>query len=121
MSSFSMMNAQANSSLTENTNGLVWKDKLTIEQIVQQEITKTTAALASQGLTDWSTAMLEAYKSLLLYTQLGMQESHDMPDILDKAFIQMENESVQNPDSRKMVLDDMKAKQVELIQKLTDQ
>ncbi|MBK9982992.1 MAG: hypothetical protein IPP15_11315 [Saprospiraceae bacterium] len=121
MASISLMNAQANSSLIGSANGLSWKDKLTIEQIVQQEITKTTSELSAQGLTDWSTAMLEAYKSLLLNTQAGMHESDDMPYVLDKAFVQMQNEPVQNPESRKMVLDDMKAKQVELIQKLTNQ
>lgn len=88
---------------------------------MQQEITKTTSELSAQGLTDWSTAMLEAYKSLLLNTQAGMHESDDMPYVFDKAFVQMQNEPVQNPESRKMVLDDMKAKQVELIQKLTNQ
>lgn len=121
MTCFSAINGQANSSFSGTANGLQWKERLAIEQILQEEITKTTADLASMGLTDWSTAMQEAYKSLLLNAQSGMHESHDMTDVLDKAFLQMQNEPVEHPESRAMVLDDMRAKLVELIQKLTNQ
>jgi hypothetical protein len=119
--SFSTAQAQANASLMVQSSGFEWKDQATIQQVIQQELTQTNAALSVPNLTDWSQAMLEAYRSLLTFTQAEMPGNHDMQGVLDKAFHQMEIEPVQDPKFRAMVIDDMKAKQVELVQKLTFQ
>lgn len=121
--SFSILRGQAGASIFENGDSYQWKDLVTIENIIEKELSDTEAALTLPDLTDWSTAMLEAYQSLLNFTKLEMTQSndHDMIAILDQAFYQMQNEPVQNPKSRAMVIDDMKAKQTELILKLTNQ
>lgn len=115
--------AQANSPATDaglaTPNGLLWKDQATMEQVIQQEISETNASLALPNLTDWSKAMLDAYKSFLLHTQSNMQGGKDMGDTLDKAYAWIKAEPVQHQPSRDMVLDDMKAKQTELMLKLT--
>ncbi len=105
----------------ETAGGLEWKSQVAIQQIIQQELVLTNNELAGPNVTDWSTAMLEAYRSLLTYTQAEMQVNHDMPSVMDKAFLQMQTETVPNQSFRAMVLDDMQAKKVELIQKLTNQ
>ena len=115
------LNAQAVALFTDPSGGLQWKDQVTIEQVIQQELTETNASLTMPNLTDWSSAMLAAYRSLLTYTQAQLQENHDIQDVLDKAYVLMQMEPVQQPASRAMVLDDMKAKQVELAQKLSFQ
>lgn len=100
-------------------SGLQWKDKATMQLVVQQEITATNTELAKPNLTDWSTAMLEAYKSFLTFTQPKMAASSDMSVLLNQAYDWIKTEAVQNVPARQMVLDDMKAKQQELILKLT--
>ncbi len=119
--SVSEVYAQTNSALIQNGNGYQWKDQQTIQQIVQEELTQTLEDLTLPGLTDWSNAMLEAYKSFLTFTRVGMAESHgeDMIVILDTAFNNMRTEDIEHPENRIMVMDDMHAKQVELVQKLT--
>ncbi len=104
-----------------SVSSFLWKDQATMQQIVQQEITETDVSLAKPNLTDWSTAMLEAYKSFLAHTQANMQGAKDMGMgfVLDQAYAWIKNESVLNAAVRLMVLDDMKAKQVELTLKLT--
>ncbi len=90
-----------------------------MEKVVQQEISETNTSLAKPNLTDWSMAMLEAYKSFLLHTQANMQGAKDMNLVLDQAYAWIKTEPVQNAPARIMVLDDMKAKQTELMLKLT--
>lgn len=119
--SSSILNAQASYSLNQMAGGFQWKDKSAMEQIVQQELDKTSAALVVPDLTDWTTATLEAYRSFLIFTQAEMQLTHETSKALDKAYDDMKTENVQHPESRAMVLDDMKAIQTELIQKLTNQ
>lgn len=113
--------AQANSPATDAglANGLLWKDQVAMEKVVQQEISETNTSLAKPNLTDWSMAMLEAYKSFLLHTQANMQGAKDMNLVLDQAYAWIKTEPVQNAPARIMVLDDMKAKQTELMLKLT--
>ncbi len=50
-------------------NDLLWKDAATMQQIIQTELTETNLELVKPNLTDWSVAMLEAYKSFLTHTQ----------------------------------------------------
>ena len=100
-------------------NGLLWKDVATIELIIQEELTETNAELAKPNLTDWSTAMLDAYKSFLTHTQSKMAVSMNMSQLLDSSYEFIKTETVQNAAARKMVLDDMKAKQQDLVLKLT--
>ncbi|MGB4849686.1 MAG: hypothetical protein WBP41_17305 [Saprospiraceae bacterium] len=119
--SCSKLSAQVSPSFAQGTSGFQWKDKSAIEQIVQQELDKTSAALTVPDLTDWTLATLEAYRSFLIFTQAEMQVTHEMSEALDKAYDDMKTENVQNPESRAMVLDDMKAIQTELVQKLTYQ
>ena len=122
--STSSLQAQSTTSIvpgTETVGGLNWKDQGTIMQIVQQELSATNNSLAQPNITDWSTAMLEAYRSLLSYTQLEIQVNHDMPSAIEKAFVQMRTEVVSYPAARAMVMDDMQAQKIELIQKLTNQ
>lgn len=118
------LNAQVSAVATAGThNGgdFQWKDQATMQQVIQQELAQTNTSLAMPGLTDWSSAMLEAYRSLLTFTQAEMQGKQDMPGVVDRAFTSMQTETVQDPASRAMVMDDMRAKQVELVQKLTFQ
>ncbi len=96
-----------------------WKSFAVMQQVVQQEILATNVTLAQPNLTDWTTAMMQAYKSFLAYTQANMQASSDMGAVLDQAYDWIKGEPVQNVPARLMVLDDMKAKQIELILKLT--
>ncbi|HMX40477.1 MAG TPA: hypothetical protein PKD78_09120 [Saprospiraceae bacterium] len=100
-------------------SGPQWKDRATQQQIVQQELAITNTELAKPNLTDWSTAMLEAYKSFLTFTEPKMKSAGDMGALLDQAYQWIKTETVQNAAMRQMVLDDMKAKQQELIYKLT--
>lgn len=104
-------------------NGLQWKSQTTMTLTLQQELTTTNTALLQPNLTDWSEAMLLGYRSLLTYTQTQMQVqgSQKMPSVMDKALQLTLAEPVQQPLSRSAVADDLKAKQVELIQKLTNQ
>jgi len=101
------------------SNDVQWKDFAVMQQVVQAEILATNVLLAQPNLTDWTTAMLKAYKSFLFYTQVNMQPSNDMGPVLDQAYEWIKGEPVQDAPARLMVLDDMKAKQVELILKLT--
>lgn len=119
--SFFGMNAQTSASVALHSDGFQWKSPSEVQQIIQQELDQTNATLALPNLTDWSTAMLDAYRSLLTYAKAEVQVNHDFPNALDKAFNQMKNESVPNPPARAMVMDDMQAKKVELVQKLTYQ
>jgi len=121
---YSSLQAQSSSSIAggvATAGGFEWKSQASIQQIIQQELVATNNELANPGVTDWSTATLEAYRSLLTYTQVEMLVNHDMPSVMDKAFLQMTTETVPNPSFRTMVLDDMQAKKIELIQKLTNQ
>ncbi len=111
-------NAQV-STISTNSSTFQWKDRAVMEQIIQQELTETNASLALPNLTDWSTAMLEAYRSFLTTTQSSMNDEKDMMVVLDVALSQVKTEQVSNQASRNMVLDEMNAKQGELIQKLT--
>lgn len=114
------LTAQVTAPATEAGHAPEWKGQAVMEQVVQQEIAETNASLALPNLTDWSTAMLEAYKSFLLHTQANMQAGKDMGAVLDQAYIWIKTEPVQSATpARLMVLDDMKAKQVELMLKLT--
>lgn len=122
--SFSDLQAQSSTSIAggiATQGGLEWKSSSAIQQILQQELLVTNNELAGPNVTDWSTAMLEAYRSLLIYTEAEMQVNHDMPSVMDKAFVQMATETVSDPKFRAMVMDDMQAKKIELIQKLTNQ
>lgn len=103
----------------DGTNGLLWKDAPTMQLIIQSELTETNTELAKPNLTDWSTAILEAYKSFLTHTQSKMAGSKDMGQLLDSSYEFIKTETVQNVAARKMVLDDMKAKQQDLVLKLT--
>ena len=102
-----------------SASGFKWRGQVAMEQIVQQELSETNASLALPNLTDWTTAMLGAYKSFLLYAQTDMQGGKDMNVVLDKAYAWIKTEPVQDKAMRNMVLDDMKAKQIELEMKLT--
>jgi hypothetical protein len=101
------------------SSGLLWKDQATMQQIVQDELAATNTDLAKPNLTDWSTAMLEAYKSLLTFTQSNMAGAKDMGVVLDDAYAWIKTEVVADVKARQMVLDDMKEKQRELMLKLT--
>ena len=100
-------------------NGLLWKDAATMQLIIQTELTETNTELVKPNLTDWSTAMLEAYKSFLTHTQSKMAGSTNMVQLLDSSYGFIKTETVINTAARKMVLDDMVAKQQELVLKLT--
>lgn len=102
-----------------NKYELLWKDQAVMQQIVQDELAATITDLAKPNLTDWSTAMLEAYKSMLLFTQSNMSDTKDMGVVLDDAYAWIKTEPVADVKARQMVLDDMKEKQRELTQKLT--
>jgi len=112
----------AQSAATEaglNKYGLIWKGQSAMQQIVQDELTTTNTDLAKPNLTDWSTAMLEAYKSMLLFAQSNMLDTKDMGVVLDDAYAWIKTEPVADVKARQMVMDDMKEKQRELTQKLT--
>jgi hypothetical protein len=111
--------AQASISAPVSANAFQWRDQVAMQQIIQTEITLTNASLTQPNLTDWSKAMLEAYRSFLGYTQSNMSGAKDMSVVLDQAYAWIKSEPVPNVPARKMVLDDMKAKQNELILKLT--
>lgn len=116
------LSAQTNHPATDaglNKYGLLWRDQATMEQIVQDELNATNTDLAKPNLTDWTTAMLESYKSFLLFTQSNMSSAKDMGAVLDDAYAWIKVEPVADVKARNMVLDDMKAKQSELTQKLT--
>ena len=111
--------AQAELNKSLNKHNPQWKDFAAMQQVVQAELLATNVSLNQPNLTDWSTAMLKAYKSFLSYTQVNMQASNDMGPVLDQAYEWIKGEPVLDAPARLMVLDDMKAKQVELILKLT--
>ncbi len=117
----SFLYAQSGASLKGNPDGYQWKETAAIVQIIQQEKAETDASLTTPDLSDWSRAMLEAYQSLLTYTLAEIPGQHDMSDALSKAFHAMQTEQVADPKSRAMVIDEMKVKQTELVQKLTNQ
>lgn len=117
----SFLNAQSGASLMGHPDSYQWKESAAIVQIIQQEKAETVASLAMQNLSDWSRAILEAYQSMLIYTLAEMPGQHDMTDALNKAFHAMQTEQVADPKSRAMVIDEMKVKQTELVQRLTNQ
>lgn len=117
----SFLYAQSGSSLKGNPDGYQWKEPSVIVQIIQQEKAETSTSLTMPNLSDWSKALLEAYQSFLTYTLAEMPGQHDMADALSKAFHAMQTEQVADPKSRAMVIDEMKVKQTELVQKLTNQ
>lgn len=96
-----------------------WKDQATMNSIVQQELTDTNNALAMPNQTDWSDAMLNAYRSFLQFAQTEMASNHDTEAALNLAYKLTQTEVVPNPAARAMVMDDLHQKRVELEQKLT--
>ncbi len=117
----SFLHAQSGASLKGTPDGYQWKETSTVIQIIQQEKAETDASLTMPNLSDWSRALLEAYQSLLTHALAEMPGQHDMSDALNKAFHAMQTEQVADPKNRAMVIDEMKVKQTELVQKLTIQ
>lgn len=109
---------QAQASALQPDEDSKWRPLGEMQQIVQLELDDTNAALVQPNLTDWSLAMLEAYRSFLQQTQNGLS-TKNMSDVLENAYQWIKTEPVSNQAARNMVLDDMRAKQTELRSKLT--
>lgn len=90
-----------------------------MNSIIQQELTDTNNALAMPNQTDWSDAMLKAYRSFLQFAQTNVPGNHDMEAALNQAYKSTQTEVVPDPAARAMVMDDLYQKRVELEQKLT--
>jgi hypothetical protein len=118
---FSFLHAQSSQSLLDQPGGYQWKEPATIVQIIQQEKAETTNSLSMPDLSDWSRALLEAYSSYLTHTLDEIPGQHDMSEVLNTSFHFIRHEQVADPKVRAMVMDEMKVKQNELIQKLTNQ
>jgi hypothetical protein len=101
------------------SSGYNWKPSIEINQIIQAELAAAEAVLVQPNLTDWTTAMMEAYRSYLTFAQVDLQQGKDNLISLNKAYDWIKTETVPDPPSRAMVMDDMKAKQAELILKLS--